>query len=426
MQMYQVPVPHWARNAVIYEVNLRQYSEAGTIKGFIPHLKRLRDLGFDILWFMPVYPIGVKNRKGSLGSYYSIRDFREISAELGTKDDFRKLVDKAHSLGMKVLLDWVANHSSWDNELIFRHSEWYTRNAAGNVIVPEGTDWSDVADFDYSNRALWDYKIDAMRFWLEEMGVDGFRCDVAGMVPTPFWDEVYRRLISIRPDLFMLAEWDDPALHEKAFHMSYAWEVHKLFQAIWQGRAGAAELRNELRHDASRYLPDAIRMHFTSNHDENTWNGSEFERLADSRSCFAALTYLLPGMPLVYSGQEAGNPKRLSFFDRDPIDWKEDESASLYRSLNRLKHNHPALWNGSEGGSWSCPELAESSIFAIERNKDRDQVMALFNLSPVAALTAVPLQWQGSWKDQNGRRLISGENISLSPWEYLILTSADE
>lgn len=313
----QLKTPDWAQNATIYEVNVRQYTPEGTFAAFQKHLPRLKELGVDILWLMPINPIGEKNRKGTLGSYYSVKDYKDINPEFGNKNDFKNLVDEIHKLGMYVIVDWGANHTAWDHNWVINHPEYYTKDSLGN-FVPPVADWADVVDLNYDNTDLRKEMIDALCYWIKDFNIDGYRCDVAGMIPTEFWNNAREELDKIKP-VFMLAEWETPDLHEKAFEMTYAWEIHKLLNSIYKGEKSPEDLKDLIVNDKRKFQDYAYRMLFTSNHDENTWNGTEFERLGEAAEMFAALTYVIPGMPLIYNGQEAGFNKRLEFFEKDEI-----------------------------------------------------------------------------------------------------------
>ena len=275
--------PAWTRNADIYEVNVRQFSPDGTLKGVQAHLPRLKALGVDIIWLMPVQPIGRKNRKGPLGSYYSIADYTAINPELGTMADFDALVAAAHREGIKVLLDWVPNHTAFDHPWTTAHKAYYVTRADGTIINArdnEGhdTDWTDVAELNYDNPELRTAMIDAMRWWLVNGKIDGFRCDVAGGVPLDFWLQARAALQKTKPDLFMLAEAEDPKLHA-AFDMTYGWEMHHLMNEVAQGKKPTGAFDAYFARQDSLFGRGAYRMYFTSNHDENSWNGSEFERM---------------------------------------------------------------------------------------------------------------------------------------------------
>jgi glycosidase len=416
------PHPGWSRNANIYEVNLRQYSPEGTFAAFEAHLPRLREMGVDILWFMPIQPIGVKNRKGSLGSYYSIQDYTAVNPDLGTLEEWKALVVKAHEMGFHVLLDWVANHTAWDNVLIEEHPDWYTHDSLGN-IQPPVPDWSDVADLNYEQEGLRKYMIDALGFWVRETNIDGFRCDMAGMVPTDFWEEARISLDSIKP-VFMLAEWEDPGMHASAFDMSYGWVVHHLMKDIAQGKKGIGDLDAQMEAEFKTYPTDAYRMYFTSNHDENSWQGTVRERLGEAAEVMAVLSATLPGMPLIYSGQEAGLDKRLAFFEKDEIEWKEHPFANLYKSLFRMKKEHECLWNGQYGGDLVRVENDRpEAVYSFIRKKGADSLLVLLNLSgdeQTFSAEGISDEWRPLI---SGRESTAGENgrFSLGPWGYLVM-----
>ena len=373
---------NWSRNAVIYEVNIRQFSPEGNFAAFEKDLPRLKELGVDILWLMPIYPVGQKNKKGTLGSPYAVKDYKAVNPDYGSITDFKALVEKAHKMGFKVILDWVANHTAWDNKLIEEHKDWYTLDSVGNPEIPEGTDWQDVADLNYDKKGLRNYMTDAMKFWIENADIDGFRCDVAGMVPVDFWDSTRMVLQSVKP-IFMLAEAEEPELQKKAFDMTYGWEFHHIMNEIAQNKQKLSEIPNYLKRTNQRFPKDAYRMYFTSNHDENTWNGTVFERMGKSVKAMAVLSYAMPGMPLIYNGQEVGLNKSLSFFDKDTIDWNRDTSfTSFYTKLNLLKHRNKALLNGSEGGEFKyLSNNQDNKVASITRTKENNQVLFLINFS---------------------------------------------
>jgi glycosidase len=329
------PIQHlaWSQSANIYEVNIRQYTQEGTFKAFAKHLPRLKAMGVDILWLMPVQPIGEKNRKGTLGSYYAVRDYTAINPEFGNLDDFKALVKQAHGMGMKVIIDWVANHSAFDNPWTIEHKDWYLKDAKGEIFPVTYTDgaepeyWTDVTGFDWTQKGLWKGMTDAMLFWVRETDIDGFRCDVAGKVPTPFWNQARDALDAVKP-MFMLAEADKPDLQEHAFDMSYGWDTKDIFKDIAKGKADARTLKTFLEHPPKAFPPGAYRMRFTSNHDENSWAGSDTELYGPAFKAMAVLAATLPGMPLIYGGQESGLDKRIEFFEKDPIEWKDYKYAS--------------------------------------------------------------------------------------------------
>lgn len=414
--------PEWSRYATIYEVNIRQYTPEGTFNAFLEHIPRLKKMGIDILWLMPVNPVGEKNRKGSLGSYYSIKDYKGINPEFGTMDDFKMVVEKAHQEGMKVILDWVANHTSWDNVWITEHPDWYMKDSLGQMVSPY--DWSDVAQLDYSKKEVRDGMLDALKYWITEAGIDGYRCDVAWMMPVDFWDYARTELNKIKP-VFMLAEAEGPQYHTRAFDMTYAWELHHLLNSIAQGKKNVRVLDSLLIRQDTLYPADAYRMLFTSNHDENSWKGTEFERMGEGSICMAVLTATLPGMPLVYSGQESAFNRRLRFFEKDTIDWKDYRLEPFYNKLFALKHAYQPLWNGSWGGKMErISTSADTAVFAFIREKEGDRVFVMANLSgKVREAKLKGDSFSGSYKEwfsEEGATFEKGAVIRLKPWEYKV------
>lgn len=416
--------PDWSYNKAIYEVNLRQYSEQGNIKAFQEYLPKLKELGADILWLMPIHPIGEKNRKGTLGSYYSVKDFKAVNPEFGSLEEFKNLVNLIHKLDMYVIIDWVANHTAWDNLWIEEHPEFYSRDSSGNIVTPV-PDWSDVADLNYDNKELWKEMIDALKFWVKECDIDGYRCDVAGMVPMEFWSEARTELEKIK-EVFMLAEWDTPEIHQ-VFDMSYDWDLHHIMNGIAMEGKDATDLIEHLEMNEEKFPANAFRMQFTSNHDENSWKGTEFERLGDGAETFAVLTCLIPDMPLIYTGQEAGNNKRLSFFEKDPVVWQDHPLFNIYSKLFQLKKENKALENGTEGGEMIYADCSdEKSVIAFTRSKDDNKIFAVFNLTN----HAVEVDLSGESIQDSFRNYFSGkletfsikESFKLNPWEYRVYT----
>ena len=423
----------WVKRANIYEVNVRQYTPEGTFNAFRAHLPRLKEMGVDILWLMPIYPISKENKKGSLGSYYAVTDYVKVNPNFGTPAEFKAVVDEAHSLGMKVILDWVANHTGWDSPWIKAHPDWYTKNDKGEITDPLGKDgksygWTDVADLNFDNMEMRQAQIDAMKYWVRDMDVDGFRCDVAYEVPDDFWVEVRAQLDSIRP-VFMLAEAELPAhRNQGSFQMSYGWSFHHLMNNIAKGEKDATAIAEWLKEDRPKY-EKGFHMQFITNHDENSWNGTEFERLGEGVETFAVLAYTFDGMPLIYSGQEAGMNKRLRFFDKDTIDWDGYPMQAFYSTLLQLKHENKALWNGDAGAE---PEILsnsnEKAVFSFMREKDEDRVVVVLNL------TSEPQEVSLSGDDYAGdytnvfanRSLMLTEDMvfQLNPWDYLVLVKS--
>jgi len=377
----QIKHPEWARDAAIYQINTRQFTPQGTLAAAASQLPRLKALGVRIIWLMPIQPIGEKNRKGSLGSPYSIRDYLAVNPEFGDLDDVRQFVATAHELELYVILDWVSNHTSWDNPLLEEHPEWYARDWKGDFHSPTWTDWSDVVTLDYRQPGLRRYMTEAMKFWVTEVGMDGFRCDVAGFVPLDFWNNVRTELDAIQP-VFMLAEWETRDLHARAFDATYAWSWHNTVHDIAMGKANVGALNGHYYEKANSWPADGIRMMFVSNHDKNAWDGTQFELFGGALENAIVLSVVAEGMPLIYNGQEAGNPKRLAFFEKDPIEWREHTLGELYRQLFELKKNHSVLWNGH----WGAPMIpitntAPAQVFSFVRDNGKDKVFAVFNFS---------------------------------------------
>ncbi len=380
--------PEWSGNAVIYELNVRQFSPEGSFKAVERDLDRLKDLGVDILWFMPIHPIGEKNRKGELGSYYSVKDYYDVNPEFGTMDDFKSLVSSIHEKGMKIIIDWVPNHTAWDNSLAAEHPEFYETTEEGEFISP--FDWTDVIQLDYDNQELRAYMIEALEFWIAEIDLDGYRFDVAHMIPVDFFDPMRDSLLAIK-EVFLLAEADQPFLHKNAMNMSYDWKLHHIMNEVAKGAKNVTDIKKHFSYVDTAYPSNAILMQFTSNHDENSWSGTAYERLGDAVKTFATFSFVIPGMPLIYNGQEACIDKRLEFFVKDPIEWKECDLTDLYRSLIELKKSNRALDAGDESRNYKILQTEHpEKIFAIERMKDENLVIGIFNFSPEKTEMAVP------------------------------------
>lgn len=419
--------PEWCYDAVLYEMNIRQLTPEGTISAAKERLKFLRQMGIDAIWFMPIYPIGTEGRKGSLGSYYSIADYCAVNPEFGTMADLDDFIGEAHSLGMKVILDWVANHTARDAKWIRnKPADWYEREADGSAKVP--WDWTDTAKLNYANHDVWRGEMDAMRFWIEKHDIDGFRCDMAMLVPIGFWQEVSALLHAIKPDVFLLAEAEELNLFDHAFDMCYAWEIHHMMCDIAKGERRVWDLRNTLYADRTRYPESAIKMMFTSNHDENSWSGSEFARFGNAYRAMAALTFVWEAaMPLIYTGQEVGYDHSFEFFDRDPIPCYEyNNYTDFYRKLIALKHREKALQAGERGARIiEIENNAKDCMMSFVREKEDSRVVAIMNLSPYTIQADFNTGiYAGRYTDA-----MTGEeytlplhvNEYLAPWEFRIL-----
>jgi glycosidase len=416
--------PAWSRDAVIYQINTRQFTPEGTFDAAAKQLPRLKELGVDILWLMPVQEIGFVNRKGRLGSPYSIRDYRSVNAEYGDLDSIKRFIARAHELGMYVILDWVANHTAWDHPWVEQHPDWYRRNWKGEFHPPTWTDWADVIQLDFSQPGLRRAMAEAMKWWVAEVGMDGFRCDVAGFVPVDFWDTVRAELDAIRP-VFMLAEWETRDLHARAFDMTYAWTWYETVHRIAMGQADAGALGIYHYTDENSWPPGAMRMLFVSNHDKNSWDGTQFEAFGDALENAIVLSVVSKGMPLIYNGQEAGNTKRLKFFDKDSIEWREHPVGDLYRRLIALKKGNSALWNGQWGaGMTQVVNSAPKQVFSFVRANDRNTVFAVFNFSAEQQKVAFEESlYHGRYHDfTNGGELTLDSDLVLDmpAWSYRV------
>ena len=420
--------PEWSYQAVLYEMNVRQLTREGTLRAAAAKLGFLRDMGIDAVWLMPVYPIGVEGRKGSLGSYYSVRDYCAVDPCLGTMEDFDAFVAEAHRLGMKVLLDWIANHTARDARWVTeKPASWYERDASGAPAVP--WDWTDTAKLNYAEREVWRAQGDAMEFWVREHGVDGFRCDMAMLVPVEFWNETARRLRKVNPDLFLLAEAEEDYLFDRAFDASYAWRLYHLMNDVAQQKCRVDRIREYLYADRKHVPAWALRLMFTSNHDENSWSGSEFVRLGPAVRVMTALTFLLPqSLPLVYTGQEFGYDHSFAFFDRDPLPACEpNETTEFYRRLIALRHDAPALASGERGGSFvEIRNNAEDCLLTFVRETPENRVVALLNVSPYEVHADFDTGiYAGGYADAlTGERvqLCSHVDERMSGWSFRILT----
>ncbi len=373
--------PEWSKNATIYQLNTRQFTTEGTFKAAQKELTRLKTLGVDIIWLMPIHEIGVKNRKGTLGSPYSVKDYYSVNPEFGTLEDLKSFVEAAHKKGMYVILDWVANHTAWDNPLVAQHPDWYDKDYKGDFRPTPWWDWSDIIDLDFNNHEVRDYMADALKYWVQEVNIDGYRCDVAGFVPLDFWNRVRKELDTIKP-VFMLAEWESRDLHAEAFDMTYAWSWNETVHKICKGQADVNGLYIYYSWNESAFPENTFRMTFVSNHDKNAWEGTMWEQFGDGLNAAIVLSVIGEGMPLVYNGQEAGNKKRLVFFEKDPIIWQEHYIGKLYQDLFSLLKENTALWHAKWGARMiKVPNSSESEILSFVRRNENDKVFAVFNFS---------------------------------------------
>lgn len=419
--------PAWSRRAVIYEINTRQFTPEGTLTAATRELPRLKALGVDILWLMPIQPIGEKNRKGTLGSPYSVRDYRAVNPELGTNADLKAFVDRAHAQGMKVILDWVANHTAWDNRWVSEHPDWYANDWKGSQVSTPWLDWSDIIDLDYSKAGLRREMAGAMASWVRDVGIDGFRCDVAGYVPPDFWAQVRRDLDRIKP-VWMLGEYNQRDLHLSSFDASYAWPWAEGIANIAKGKANTGALYGFYSENERAWPTGAQRMIFTSNHDENSWSGTEFERFGPALGNAFALLFTSEGIPLVYNGQEAGNEKRLQFFEKDPIVWRAHPDGALIRDWIAFRKAHPSLDNAPWGARMVQVKNSDAQkLFSFERAGSGDAVFVIQNYSAEErSATLEDIPYPGNWTEKGGAatELVKGTALRLAPWSTRVFTRA--
>lgn len=407
----------WIQGASVYEVNIRQYTPEGTINAFLPHLKRLNDMGVNILWLMPIQPIGEKNRKGGLGSYYSIKDYTAINPEFGTINDFKNLVSAAHSLKMKVIIDWVANHTAWDHPWINSNPERYQKDSSGQLLSPY--DWTDVVQLNYQDKGLRKAMIEAMNFWVKETNIDGFRCDVAFLVPNDFWQDARKQLEKYKP-LYLLAEAELPEHHVSAFNASYAWEFLHLMNSIQKKEKELQDLEVYLQEQTVKFPTNALRLTFVTNHDENSWNGTEFERYGTNAHNFMVLAYTFHGQPLIYSGQETNLNRRLAFFEKDSIQWHHLPNQAIIRRLLHLYTQEPALAHGTSKHTSILSIRAD--LIEYQRKFEASNVYVALNFGHTDAfVNQLP---QGLWQDVLNEKIITvtqGQRLLIPAHQSLVL-----
>ena len=437
------PISHAdMENAVIYEVNIRQYSNSGTFKAFTKDIPQLKQLGVKIIWVMPIFPISETKRKATggdfayliedevernkmLGSYYAVSDFTKVNPEFGTIDDFRDMIKMAHDNGMYLILDWVPNHTGWDHTWLTTNPEYYTKNEHGEVIDPINPDtgeswgWADVADLNYDNQKMRDEMIEDMLYWVEEEGIDGFRCDVASAVPLDFWEDAIPKLRA-KKSLFMLAEADEPNLlkGESLFDMAYGWDRHHIFNQMAKSDNAVVLWDNVIKTDTDRYEQEDILMNFVTNHDENSWNGTIYERMKGASELLTALSFVAPGMPLIYSGQEYDLEHRLLFFEKDQIPHTKKIMWPLLEKLGQLKNSNPAINGGKNAATYKKIEQENSKILAFKREKEGEKVTFLGNFSPNQEQVTNP---SVGALDYASGGVESKEIIFLEPWSFRIL-----
>ena len=412
---------------MIYEANIRQYSESGKFQDFTKDIYKLKDLGVKIIWLMPIHPISKTNRKGTLGSYYSISDYKAVNPEFGNKDDLDELIKEAHKHDMLVILDWVANHTGWDHKWIENKPDYYTKNENGEITDPinpstgESWGWTDVADLNFDNMEMQNEMIKAMEYWVKEHEIDGYRLDAAHSCPASFWKKSIKRLKKIK-NVLMLAESD--GYHTggfeliELFDMSYNWSGHHVLNRIYKKENNSEDLKININRNLNDYSSKHVLMNFTSNHDENTWAGTVFDRYGDGAKTFAALTYFLPGIPLIYNGQEYGLNKRLEFFEKDYITKKQTDFYEFYSNLNSLKKENNILDIDSEI-KFEIIETNNKNLICYKRTKNNDSMYFVANLSEESQ--EINTEFSETLKSLNSDKMISLKKNSLDPWEYHFL-----
>lgn len=440
--------PEVEESSVIYEVNIRQYSPEGTFNAFTKDIPQLKELGVKIIWVMPIFPISQTKRKATggddskfasempkeeqhkyLGSYYAVSDFKKVNPEFGTIEDFRNLVKTAHDNGMYVILDWVPNHTGWDHVWIKEHPEFYTKNAKGEIIDPINPEtgkswgWSDVADLNYDNKELRKEMTSDMLHWIKNENIDGFRCDVAGNVPLDFWQQAIPQLRREK-NIFMLAEaWEPELLKDGLFDMAYGWEAHHTMNRIAQGKNTVKEWDAYIQKVNKDYEADDILMNFVDNHDENSWNGTIKGRLGKAEEAMTALSYVMPGMPLIYSGNEYGLNHSLKFFEKDSIPKTKGKDWELRAKLGKLKAENSALNGGKNKATYKrIPTSNDNQILIFEREKNGEKVIYLANLSNQVVSASLPIS--GEFTDYiTGKKVVFDVKLStqLQPWQYYII-----
>jgi len=415
--------PDWIDQGNIYEVNVRQYTPEGTFNAFAGHLQRLKDMGVQTLWFMPIQPIGKEGRKGALGSYYAISDYRSVNPEFGTMEDWKTLVNRIHEMGMKVMIDWVPNHTSPDHPWVKSHPEFYIRDSVTGIPVHQpGTDWTDTRKLDFRNGQITDSMISVMKYWVTETGIDGYRCDHAQGQGKDFWTACNRALRQVKPDLLMLAEAEDSWLYDAGFDMSYAWKFFHKAVDVAAGRRPAFALDSVLHEEDSIFKGKPLYLHFTSNHDENSWNRADYGTMPGAiHAPFAVLSQTVRGsVPLIYSGQEEPVGDSISFFYKDTISFKKLERANFYKTLLNLRLNNSALAAGADFKKLSTSN--DAAIYAFERSSGTNKVLVVLNLGK----NAQEFTWKTAPSSREWMNVFSSsrepvyQGFGIEPWGYAV------
>jgi glycosidase len=435
----QLTQPDWSNNAVMYEINVRQYSEEGTFKAVTRDLPRIKSLGVDVLWIMPIHPIGKKNRKGTKGSYYSVQDYTDVSPDYGTKADFKELVNNAHKLGMKVLIDWVANHTAWDHAWITEHKDWYAQNDKGEIVTQY--DWTDVAKLNFEKVEMREAMIEAMKYWVSEFDIDGYRCDVAFLVPLDFWEELRTKLEEIKP-VYMLAEMEWNAditanpnkYFDNAFNASYGWNFMGVSADFAKGKKSISDFKKEMQKNYEAFPSHMHKMLFLTNHDENSWNGTVDEKYGKNWQLFGVMVYTFPqNLPLIYTGEEVGLNRRMKFFEKDHItkaEWSNKSRVDWYKKMTTLKHDVPAFHNMGRYDDWldipvNVDGTAPTEYYAYTRKNGNSEAYIFLNFgASQLSFSNAELNFNAlntKYKvESNAKHQISKGQLILQPNSYII------
>lgn len=402
----------------IYEVNIRQITPEGTFKAFEKHLDRLYDMGVKTLWFMPIYPISIKDRKGSLGSYYAIQDYKKVNPQFGTLEDWKHLVDKAHAKGFYVIIDWVANHTGADHNWLQTHPEFYVLDSITHQPISP-FDWTDVRKLNFTNYALRDSMKASLQYWVNETNIDGFRCDVAAEVPASFWKTAISSLRNAtKKTLFFLAEAEDTAIYNAGFDACYMWSTFSMMKDVVLGKKNAADLKNNIE-NSNKLFGRKLQMYFTSNHDENSWNKADFGTMpGNTHEVFSMLSLTLPNtIPLIYNGQEEPTTEAISFFEKDTITINNLQRASFYKKMLQLRTN--AVFNNK--ANFQFYNLENKNLLGFERNYGTHKLIVITNLSNEPISTNYPINFVDFTDFKTNKKTSSSIGLNLAAWDYVIL-----
>lgn len=423
-RMQAKPSEEWIRDAVIYEVYLRSFSKEGSMKALERRIPELKEMGVTVIWLMPIHPVGKLHRKGTLGSPYAVQDYYAINPEFGTLEDFRSLIRTIHRHGLKIIIDLVANHTAWDSRLMNEHPDWFTRDESGKVIAPND-DWTDVADLDYSRQELWTYMIEMMNYWVRDIGIDGYRCDVSELVPTEFWNRARKELDSIKP-VMMLSEGTLPEHHVEAFDLTYAWNFYDLLSNVISGSGSVGMFEELLERESYKFPKGSLRLRFNTNHDKNAWEAPAVEKFTPAGAkASAVLMFTFPGVPLIYNGEEVGNSKRLGLFEKIDIDWtKNRDFRDLYSDLARLRKTHAALRHGEYK---PLKNSDGEKVISFLRQSGSEKRLVVVNLSNRSREATISLGGRANAKLNDllaGRSVDVADGVislTLRPFDFYVL-----